>query len=237
MLAHSGTRLARAAALSRAFTSLPIIDVAALCDSSSVRQRHSTTYHNDRLPLRLAPARSPSLPRAPCPPTERAGQASRGSPAARGLPKRRLLLRPGTRSPRGRHLRRPAGGAQVVCAAGAPPPDPSRPHAALPPSLPCPARPAHAEPACLPTPKDEIKRQIALTPGTSYRGYQALGSNVTRYEGGFARDWHEAIDLYKEVRAGWGVEDCLSCVDGGDGHGGSACVCVWLDGMPASWPA
>jgi isopenicillin N synthase-like dioxygenase len=25
-----------------------------------------------------------------------------------------------------------------------------------------------------------------------------MGSNVTRYDGGFARDWHEAIDLYKD---------------------------------------
>ena len=42
------------------------------------------------------------------------------------------------------------------------------------------------------------KQQIALGPQTSYRGYQQLGANVTRYEGGFQRDWHEAIDLYKE---------------------------------------
>ena len=43
------------------------------------------------------------------------------------------------------------------------------------------------------------KQQIALGPQTSYRGYQQLGANVTRYDGGFQRDWHEAIDLYKEV--------------------------------------
>ena len=42
------------------------------------------------------------------------------------------------------------------------------------------------------------KQQIALGPQTSYRGYQQLGANVTRYVGGFQRDWHEAIDLYKE---------------------------------------
>jgi len=30
-----------------------------------------------------------------------------------------------------------------------------------------------------------------------FRGYQALGANVTRYDGGFQRDVHEAIDLYK----------------------------------------
>jgi hypothetical protein len=30
------------------------------------------------------------------------------------------------------------------------------------------------------------------------RGFQGLGANVTRYDGGFQRDWHEAIDLYKE---------------------------------------
>ena len=33
------------------------------------------------------------------------------------------------------------------------------------------------------------------------RGYQMLGANVTRYEGGFQRDWHEGIDLYKEEEA------------------------------------
>lgn len=44
----------------------------------------------------------------------------------------------------------------------------------------------------------EVKSQIALGPETSYRGYQELGSNVTRFDGGFQRDHHEAIDLYKE---------------------------------------
>ncbi len=39
-----------------------------------------------------------------------------------------------------------------------------------------------------------------MTPKSSYRGYQFLGSNVTRYDGGFQRDWHEALDLYKDVR-------------------------------------
>ena len=38
-----------------------------------------------------------------------------------------------------------------------------------------------------------------MAPGTAFRGYQALGANVTRYEGGFQRDHHEAIDLYKEA--------------------------------------
>eukprot|EP00892_Ulva_mutabilis_P006008 jgi/Ulvmu1/377/UM001_0384.1 len=45
---------------------------------------------------------------------------------------------------------------------------------------------------------DTIKHEIALSPATNYRGYQSLGSNVTRYETGFQRDWHEAIDLYHE---------------------------------------
>ena len=43
-----------------------------------------------------------------------------------------------------------------------------------------------------------VKEEIALGPHTAYRGYQQLGANVTRYEGGFQRDWHEAIDLYRE---------------------------------------
>lgn len=45
----------------------------------------------------------------------------------------------------------------------------------------------------------EQKLRIALRPETQYRGYQQLGDNVTRYDGGFQRDWHEAIDLYREV--------------------------------------
>mmetsp|Transcript_49510 Transcript_49510/g.92259 ORF Transcript_49510/g.92259 Transcript_49510/m.92259 type:complete len:375 (-) Transcript_49510:74-1198(-) len=45
-----------------------------------------------------------------------------------------------------------------------------------------------------------VKKEIALSSckWRGYRGYQALGANVTRYEGGYARDWHEAIDLYKD---------------------------------------
>jgi hypothetical protein len=31
---------------------------------------------------------------------------------------------------------------------------------------------------------------------------QVLGANVTRYEGGYQRDWNEAIDLYKEELPG-----------------------------------
>ncbi len=36
------------------------------------------------------------------------------------------------------------------------------------------------------------------------RGYQGLGANVTRYDGGFARDWHEGLDFYKEAEV-WGA--------------------------------
>lgn len=43
-----------------------------------------------------------------------------------------------------------------------------------------------------------VKEEIALAPHTAYRGYQQLGANVTRFKGGFQRDWHEAIDLYRE---------------------------------------
>ena len=46
-----------------------------------------------------------------------------------------------------------------------------------------------------------MKSQIEIQPETNYRGYQRLGANVTRYDGGFARDFHEAIDLYREVDA------------------------------------
>ena len=50
---------------------------------------------------------------------------------------------------------------------------------------------------------DAAKAATELGPGSAYRGWQRLGANVTRYgEGGgagFARDWHEAIDLYREV--------------------------------------
>lgn len=47
--------------------------------------------------------------------------------------------------------------------------------------------------------QEAVKKQIDIGPHTHFRGYQALGANVTRYEGGFQRDWHEAIDLYKET--------------------------------------
>eukprot|EP00891_Asterochloris_glomerata_P003840 jgi/Astpho2/3840/e_gw1.00062.83.1_t len=48
---------------------------------------------------------------------------------------------------------------------------------------------------------EHVKSQIEIQPETNYRGYQRLGANVTRYDGGFARDFHEAIDLYREVDA------------------------------------
>lgn len=38
-----------------------------------------------------------------------------------------------------------------------------------------------------------------IFPPPKCSGYQSLGANVTRYDGGFQRDWHEAIDLYKEL--------------------------------------
>ena len=46
--------------------------------------------------------------------------------------------------------------------------------------------------------QEHLKKQILIRAGTHYRGYQQLGANVTRYEAGFQRDWHEAIDLYRE---------------------------------------
>lgn len=46
--------------------------------------------------------------------------------------------------------------------------------------------------------QEHIKKQILIKPDTHYRGYQQLGANVTRYEEDYQRDWHEAIDLYRE---------------------------------------
>ena len=46
--------------------------------------------------------------------------------------------------------------------------------------------------------QEHVKKQILIQPDTHYRGYQQLGANVTRYEEGYQRDWHEAIDLYRE---------------------------------------
>lgn len=48
------------------------------------------------------------------------------------------------------------------------------------------------------------KERLALAPRTHYRGYQSLGQNVTRYldtsgNPKFQRDWHEALDYYREV--------------------------------------
>jgi len=44
----------------------------------------------------------------------------------------------------------------------------------------------------------EHKSRHAITPESAGRGYQPLGANVTRHERGFARDWHEAVDVYKD---------------------------------------
>lgn len=46
--------------------------------------------------------------------------------------------------------------------------------------------------------QEEVKQQIRIKADTHYRGYQRLGANVTRYEEGYQRDWHEAIDFYRE---------------------------------------
>jgi len=47
---------------------------------------------------------------------------------------------------------------------------------------------------------DTVKQRIEIRE-SEFRGYQRIGSNVTRYaegDGGFTRDHHEAIDLYRE---------------------------------------
>lgn len=52
--------------------------------------------------------------------------------------------------------------------------------------------------------QEEEKMQYKIGKKTNYRGYQNLGDNVTRYvkddgSDGFVRDWHEALDFYREV--------------------------------------
>mmetsp|Transcript_14380 Transcript_14380/g.23749 ORF Transcript_14380/g.23749 Transcript_14380/m.23749 type:complete len:305 (-) Transcript_14380:479-1393(-) len=44
---------------------------------------------------------------------------------------------------------------------------------------------------------EENKHEISISRTDHARGYQKLGENVTQYQ----RDWHEGIDLYKEVDA------------------------------------
>ena len=46
--------------------------------------------------------------------------------------------------------------------------------------------------------QEHEKASIRIRPETGFRGWQQLGSNVTRYDGGFQRDMHEALDFYKE---------------------------------------
>ena len=50
---------------------------------------------------------------------------------------------------------------------------------------------------------EEAKAAVALSRKTGFRGYQRLGSNVTRYgdggEGAFVRDHHAALDYYRET--------------------------------------
>ncbi|KAL0479133.1 hypothetical protein AKO1_008013 [Acrasis kona] len=41
----------------------------------------------------------------------------------------------------------------------------------------------------------EVKDEISIRKSPHFRGYQCLGENVTKSK----RDWHEAIDLYKDV--------------------------------------
>lgn len=43
-----------------------------------------------------------------------------------------------------------------------------------------------------------VKQELLLSPASAYRGYQPLGTNVTRHEMGFTPDWHEALDYFKE---------------------------------------
>lgn len=84
----------------------------------------------------------------------------------------------------------------VVRLAGAPPPGIA---AAVPVALQQPfLRLVEAVIALLSDLQADEKSKLTLGPDTHYRGYQQLGANVTRFEGGFQRDWHEAIDLYKE---------------------------------------
>jgi hypothetical protein len=43
----------------------------------------------------------------------------------------------------------------------------------------------------------DVKAQLLLSPSSAYRGYQPLGTNVTRHETGFTPDLHEALDFFK----------------------------------------
>ena len=49
------------------------------------------------------------------------------------------------------------------------------------------------------------KQQIPITDISHFRGYQRLGTNVTNGR----RDWHEAIDLYREVQVLHHKASCL----------------------------
>ena len=46
--------------------------------------------------------------------------------------------------------------------------------------------------------QEHRKAEISIRPEAGFRGYQGMGTNVTRYDGGFQRDMHEALDLYRE---------------------------------------
>jgi hypothetical protein len=72
-----------------------------------------------------------------------------------------------------------------------------------------------------------VKQQISLSPAAHYRGYQVLGANVTRYEGGYQRDWNEAIDLYREESP-----DAVKVREGCAGACLPACLpsCCWPAG-------
>ena len=162
-----------------------------------------------------------------CLPAEHSREAGRGRRPARRLPQRRFLLCQEPRRPRGSDRRSAGGGSPVVCPPGAcchccpvclcwglPPPHLYRlpmPRP-VPMPMPVPRPPLHRHillaclparpPVCLPARlparlQEAAKREVALSPATHYRGWQRLGANVTRFEGGFQRDWHEGLDLYK----------------------------------------
>jgi hypothetical protein len=82
-----------------------------------------------------------------------------------------------------------------------------------------------------------VKQQLLLSPITGYRGYQPLGTNVTRHEAGFTPDWHEALDFFRWV---WVCRGCLCGAEGCTGAQGivvmSACHCPCAHRQPLLRP-
>ena len=78
-----------------------------------------------------------------------------------------------------------------------------------------------------------LARSAPRSPSSGFRGYQQLGLNVTRYEGGFVRDWNEALDYYKEARLAFATRRPRSAAGRPERNNAFAPACGVVTWQPA----